>query len=65
MITPAMRLQFTNGTYTWPIVLCEVWRTCRRGRNPSWTLCRARENAPDMTACEAIMAANVARTTMG
>jgi hypothetical protein len=36
-----------------------------RGRYPSWTAWCATENAPVMTACEAITVAAVARKTIG
>ena len=36
-----------------------------RGRKPSWTACWVTENAPEITACEAITVATVASTTIG
>ena len=36
-----------------------------RGRKPSWTTCRVTENAPEMTACDAISVAQVASTIIG
>ena len=36
-----------------------------RGRKPSWTTCRVTENAPEMTAWEAISVAQVASTIIG
>ena len=36
-----------------------------RGHNPNWTACRAREKAPVITACEAMIVAIVARITSG
>ena len=36
-----------------------------RGRKPSRTACLVTENAPEMTACEAMIVATVARTTIG
>jgi hypothetical protein len=36
-----------------------------RGRKPSCTACFVSENAPEITACEAITAAAVARITIG
>ena len=35
-----------------------------RGRYPSWMAWRVTENAPEMTACDAITVATVAITTM-
>ena len=57
--------QLTTGTYTCPISLDEVCRIRRRGRKPSATACRVTENAPEMTACDAITVASVASTTIG
>ena len=37
----------------------------RRGRNPSWTACRATENEPEIAAWEAMMVAAVARKSIG
>ena len=37
----------------------------RRGRKPSWTAWRVTENAPEITACEAITVASVASATIG
>jgi hypothetical protein len=42
-----------------------VWRIVRRGRKPSETAWRVTENAPEITACDAITVANVASTTIG
>ena len=36
-----------------------------RGRKPSWMACLVIENAPEITACEAITVAAVASTTIG
>ncbi len=36
-----------------------------RGAKPSWTACRVSEKTPEMTACEAMTVAIVARTTSG
>ena len=36
-----------------------------RGRKPSWIAWRVTENAPEMTACEAMIAATVATITIG
>jgi hypothetical protein len=35
-----------------------------RGRNPSWITCCVTENAPEITACDAITVASVASTTI-
>ena len=37
----------------------------RRGRKPSWMACRVTENAPEITACEAMRVATVASTIIG
>jgi hypothetical protein len=37
----------------------------RRGRKPSCTACRVTENAPEITACEAMIVATVASSTIG
>ena len=39
--------------------------TLIRGQKPNCTACRASENAPEITACEAMMVARVARPTLG
>ena len=57
--------QLTAGTYTCPISWCEVWRMVSRGRKPRPTAWRVTEKAPEITACEAMTVANVARTTIG
>ena len=36
-----------------------------RGRSPSWMAWRATEKAPEITACEAMTVASVARMTSG
>ena len=36
-----------------------------RGKNPSWTTCRVTENAPEITACDAISVAQVASAIIG
>ncbi len=36
-----------------------------RGRKPSWIASRVTENAPEITACEAITVATVASTIIG
>ena len=36
-----------------------------RGRKPSWIASRVTENAPEITACEAITAAAVASSSIG
>ena len=36
-----------------------------RGRKPSWIACLAIENAPEITACDAMTAAMAASTTTG
>jgi hypothetical protein len=38
---------------------------CMRGQYPIWIAARDSENVPEMTACDAITVAQVARTTMG
>ena len=38
---------------------------CMRGSRPIWIDWRATEKAPDMTACEAMTVAAVARMTIG
>ena len=43
----------------------EVWRIRSSGRKPSATACRVTENAPEITACDAITVARVASTTTG
>ena len=40
-------------------------RTVRRGRNPSCTAWRVTENAPEITAWEAMIVATVASATIG
>jgi hypothetical protein len=35
-----------------------------RGRNPSWITCCVTEKAPEITACDAITVASVARMTI-
>ena len=42
----------------------DVWRMLIRGRNPSWITCWVTENAPEMTAWDAITVATVASTTI-
>ena len=42
-----------------------MWRIVSRGRKPSATAWRVTENAPEITACEAITVATVASTTIG
>ena len=42
-----------------------MWRIVSRGRKPSETAWRVTENAPEITACEAITVAKVASTTTG
>ena len=59
------RPQLTTGTYTWPISRAEVCLIVTRGRNPRLTACRVTEKAPEITACEAITVATVARSTIG
>ncbi len=46
------------------MIRLDVCRMFIRGRNPSWITCWVTENAPEMTACEAITVATVARTTI-
>ena len=36
-----------------------------RGQKPSWIACRVSENAPEITACDAMIVATVAMTTTG
>ena len=38
---------------------------CMRGRKPSWIACCVIENAPEITACDAITVATVAIATAG
>ena len=38
---------------------------CMRGEYPSWMLCCVSENAPEMSACDATMAAAVAMRSRG
>ena len=42
----------------------DVCRIVIRGRKPSWITCWVTENAPEITACEAITVATVASTTI-
>ena len=42
----------------------EVCLIVIRGRKPSWITCWVTENAPEITACEAITVATVASTTI-
>src|ERR1700744_2546119 len=63
--TEIIRSQLIHGTYTWPIVSSEVGTIRSRGRYPSWTAWRATENAPVITAWDAITVAAVARNTSG
>ncbi len=37
----------------------------RRGKKPNWMVCLVAENAPEISACDAITVAAVANTTMG
>ena len=46
------------------MIFFDVCRMLIRGRNPSWITCCVTENAPEMTACEAITVATVASTTI-
>jgi hypothetical protein len=63
--TATARARLIPGRYTWRSWLRDVWRMLIRGRNPSWIACRVRLNAPEITACDAITVATVARTTIG
>ena len=58
-------IQFAAGTYTWPTSSRLVCRTTRRGRKPSRIAWRVTENAPLITAWEAMIAATVDRITIG
>ena len=46
------------------MIFFDVCRMLIRGRNPSWITCCVTENAPEMTACDAITVAMVASTTI-
>ena len=63
--TPMNSAALTPGAYTWPSSASEVWRIVSRGRNPSCTAWRVTENAPEMSACDAITVASVASSTIG
>ena len=43
----------------------EVWTTVSRGQKPSWMAWRVSENTPEISACEAMIAARVAMTSIG
>jgi len=60
-----MRTQFTAGMYTWPDAVAEVWKIRIRGRYPSCTAWVVSENAPEISACEAMTVAAVAISTRG
>ena len=45
--------------------MCDVWTIFSRGRKPSCTACLATENEPVIAACEAMIVARVASTTIG
>ncbi len=63
-ITPTINAQLTIGTKICPSV-SDVCTTRTRGRKPSWTAWRTTENAPLITAWDAITEVSVARTTSG
>ena len=58
-------MRLTHGRKMCPIASREVCTTCMRGTKPSWMAWRVTENAPEITACEAITAAAVARPIIG
>lgn len=47
------------------LALSEVYFTSKRGTKPSCIACRVTENAPEITACDAITVAAVDSTTSG
>src|SRR5690606_34860603 len=57
--------QFILGMYICPLSLSDVCRTLILGRYPSCRAWNVNENAPEMTACEAITVAKVASITRG
>src|SRR5271167_4760785 len=63
--TAANSERLMNGTYTCPISCVDVWTIGMRGRNPSCTACLVMENAPEITACDAMIVAAVAKITSG
>ena len=63
--TPTPRSAFMLGTYICPRSVAEVWRISMRGNCPSCTACLLIENTPEITACEAMIAAIVASATSG
>src|SRR5438874_5372638 len=61
--TETISSQLIQGTYTWPTASAEVCFVRSRGRYPSWTAWCATENAPVITAWDAITVAAVASST--
>ncbi len=59
------RKRLIQGTKIWPAVSSEVCLICMRGAKPSCTAWRVTENAPEITACDAMTAAAVARPIIG
>jgi len=45
--------------------LCDVGTIRMRGQSPIWIACRVSEKTPEISACEAMMVASAASTTMG
>ena len=64
-ITSTISARLTQGRKICPIASREVCTTCMRGRKPSWIAWRVTVNAPEITACEAITVARVARPIIG
>src|ERR1700680_3018225 len=63
--TAANSDRLMNGTKTCPISCVDVWTMGTRGKKPSCTACLVIENAPEITAWDAMMVAAVARMTSG
>ena len=62
-ITQTNRKPLAAGTKICPLASADVCSTRTRGNRSSWTASRVSENAPEMTACDAITVAAVDNST--
>ena len=65
MAQPMPSQRLIDGTNTWPLYRCEVCCTSTRGARLSAIACSISVNVPEMSACDAMTVAIVARITIG